>query len=376
MKTSDRATARLDWIRSTLGNDSLTLAPASADASFRSYWRTRHAGQSWILMDSPPALEDPAPWLAIGKKLAAAGLHVPAVHAADPARGFVLIEDLGSQLYLPALNDASVDALYGDAMEALLRMQTAVDASDLAPYDAAFLRRELELMPEWFLGHHLGYTLDGDARAEIEAAFALILESALEQPRCFVHRDFHSRNLLIVDSPGGRSPLAGDASDDSERASPASGLLRMEGQMPRKRGASWIANPGIIDFQGALRGPIAYDLASLLRDCYIVWPRERVEGWVDDFRLRLRSAGLLDAGVDRARFLRWFDLIGLQRHIKVLGIFCRLWYRDGKRGYLDDLPRVHAYVIDVARGYPELAALVALLERCVGGRDLALPVAA
>ncbi|MHB1273129.1 MAG: aminoglycoside phosphotransferase family protein [Rhodanobacter sp.] len=354
MKTPDRATARLDWIRSTLGDNSLTLAPASADASFRSYWRTRHAGQSWILMDSPPALEDPAPWLAIGKKLAAAGLHVPAVHAVDPARGFVLIEDLGSRLYLPALNDASVDALYGDALDALLRMQTAVDASDLAPYDAAFLRRELELMPEWFLGHHLGCTLDGDARAEIEAAFALILESALEQPRCFVHRDFHSRNLLIVDLPGGRREV----------------------QMPRERGAAWLTNPGIIDFQGALAGPIAYDLASLLRDCYIVWDHKRVQAWVESYRARLLAAGAIGPEVDSTRFLRWFDLIGLQRHIKVLGIFCRLWYRDGKRGYLDDLPRVHAYVIDVARGYPELAGLVALLERCVGGRDLALPVAA
>ncbi|HUY03398.1 MAG TPA: phosphotransferase [Rhodocyclaceae bacterium] len=375
MKTSDRATARLDWIRSTLGDDSLTLAPASADASFRSYWRTRHAGQSWILMDSPPAQEDPAPWLAIGNKLAAAGLHVPAVHAVDLARGFVLIEDLGSQLYLPALNDASVDALYGDAMEALLRMQTAVDASDLAPYDAAFLRRELELMPEWFLGRHLGHTLDASERNVLDHAFVELLDSAQAQPQCFVHRDFHSRNLLIVDSPS-RSLLAGDASDGSERASPASGLLPRGVRMPCERGAARLANPGIIDFQGALRGPVAYDLASLLRDCYVVWPRERVEGWVDDFRLRLRSAGLLDAGIDRARFLRWFDLIGLQRHIKVLGIFCRLWYRDGKRGYLDDLPRVHAYVVDVARGYPELAGLVALLERCVGRRDLALPVAA
>ncbi|MDE2308348.1 MAG: phosphotransferase [Xanthomonadaceae bacterium] len=362
MKTPDRATARLDWIRSTLGDGALTLAPASADASFRSYWRTRHAGQSWILMDSPPALEDPAPWLAIGSKLAAAGLHVPAVHAVDPERGFVLIEDLGSRLYLPALDDATVDALYGDALDALLRMQTAVDAGDLAPYDAAFLRRELELMPEWFLGRHLGCTLDDDDRAEIEAAFGLILASALEQPRCFVHRDFHSRNLLIVDAPGGGPAASG---------SPSTAV-----PMPRERGAARLANPGIIDFQGALRGPIAYDLASLLRDCYIVWPRERVEGWVEDYRRRLRSAGLLDAGVDRARFRRWFDLIGLQRHLKVLGIFCRLWYRDGKHGYLGDLPRVHAYVIDVARGYPELAALAALLERCVGGRDLARPVAA
>lgn len=344
MKTPDRATARLDWIRRILDDASLMLAPASADASFRSYWRTFHAGQSWILMDSPPAQEDPAPWLEIGARLSAAGLHVPAVRAQDLQQGFLLIEDLGSQLYLPALNDGTVDALYGDAMEALLRMQRDVDVSGMQPYDRAFLQRELGIMPEWFLGRHLGHALECEEGDVLEAAFAVLLHSALEQPRCFVHRDYHSRNLLIVEanSPGVIAP----------------GLL----------------SPGIIDFQGALFGPITYDLASLLRDCYIVWDRARVEAWAESYRQRLQAAQLLVADVDRDRFLRWFDQIGLQRHIKVLGIFCRLYYRDGKHGYLDDLPRVYDYVLDVASRYPELAAFVTLLQRCVGERDLTLPV--
>jgi N-acetylmuramate 1-kinase len=343
-----RRNTRLAWARSTLGDPDLTLAPASADASFRSYWRTQYPNsqgerQSWIVMDSPPAQEDPRPWLEIGDRLSAAGLHVPAVRAHDLQQGFLLIEDLGSALYLPALNDDTVDALYGDAMDALLRMQTSVDVIGMQPYDQAFLRREMEIMPEWLLGKHLGHALDADDADVLEAAFVVLLDSALEQPRRFVHRDYHSRNLLIVepDSSGAKIP----------------GLL----------------SPGIVDFQGALRGPITYDLASLLRDCYIVWDRERVEGWVDAYRLRLQAAKSIDATVDRERFLRWFDLIGLQRHIKVLGLFCRLGYRDGKLSYLDDLPRVYDYVISVASGYPELTGLVALLKRCVGDRDLSIP---
>ncbi len=336
MKNHDRATARLEWIRRILDDASLTLAPASADASFRSYWRTRHAGQSWILMDSPPAQEDPAPWLEIGARLSAAGLHVPEVRAQDLQQGFLLIEDLGSLLYLPALTDATVGALYGDAMDALLRMQRDVDVSGMQPYDHAFLQRELEIMPEWFLGRHLGHNPECGQWDVLESAFTVLLKSALEQPRCFVHRDYHSRNLLIVDDN----------------------------------------NPGIIDFQGALLGPITYDLASLLRDCYIVWDHARVEAWAESYRQRLQEARLIDSTVDRSRFMRWFDLIGLQRHIKVLGIFCRLHYRDGKHGYLEDLPRVYHYVIDVAGRYPELADFAALLERCVGERDLRLAVAA
>jgi N-acetylmuramate 1-kinase len=334
--TPDRAAVRLAWARQTLGDDTLTLASASADASFRSYWRTRHGGHSWIVMDSPPAQEDPRPWLEIGARLSAAGLHVPAVQAYDLEQGFLLIEDLGSQLYLPALNDATVDALYGDAMDALLRMQRDAGAGGMQPYDHAFLQRELEIMPEWFLRRHLGYTPECEEWDVLESAFTVLLHNALEQPRCFVHRDYHSRNLLVTTHH----------------------------------------NPGIIDFQGALLGPITYDLASLLRDCYIVWDRARVEAWVESYRQRLQAAQLIAANVGSQRFLRWFDLIGLQRHIKVLGIFCRLGYRDGKPGYLDDLPRVYDYVIDVAGRYPELADFVALLRRCVGERDLRQPVAA
>ena len=334
MATNDRATERLAWLRRTLGDDRLTLESASSDASFRSYWRTVRDGRSWIVMDSPPTLEDPAPWLAIGRKLADAGLHVPAVREADLDQGFLLIEDLGTRTYLPELNEHSVEHLYGAALDALLRIQTRVGTSDLAHYDRAFLARELAILPEWFLGRHLGVMPDADELETLETAFRVLLDSALAQPTVFVHRDFHSRNLLVID-------------DDAP-----------------------LANPGIIDFQGALAGPITYDLASLLRDCYVVWPRERVESWAEAYRERLRGAGLIDEEVDAATFLRWFDLIGLQRHLKVLGLFCRLAYRDGKHGYLADLPRVFDYVIDVAGSYPELQPMADLLARHVGDRDL------
>ena len=333
---TDRSAARLAWARSVLDAPALTLEPASSDASFRSYWRTRHEGESWIVMDSPPALEDPRPWLAIGERLAAAGLHVPAVRAKDLDQGFLLIEDLGNRLYLSELNEYNADALYGDAMDALLRMQTRMDYRDLPPFDREVLVRGLEVMPEWFLSRHLGHTPSCEEWDVLEAAFGAIVRNALEQPRCFVHRDYHSRNLLIVGSN----------------------------------------NPGVIDFQGALGGPVTYDLASLLRDAYIVWPRERVEGWVDSYRQRLLDAGVIDAAVDTARFLRWFDLTGLHRHVRVLGQFYRLWYRDGKPGYLADVPRVYAYVVSVASRYPELADFAALLERHAAGRDLTQVAAA
>jgi len=326
----DRAAARLAWTRTSLGNPALILEPASADASFRSYWRTHHDGRSWIVMDSPPAQEDPRPWLKIGQQLAAAGLHVPAVYDKDLQQGFLLIEDLGTQLYLPALNENTADALYGDALDALLRMQSRMDYRDLPPFDRHVLISGLEIMPEWFLGRHLGHKPDCGEWEVLEAAFSVIIRNALEQPRCFVHRDFHSRNLLIV---------------------------------PHN-------SPGIIDFQGALAGPITYDLASLLRDGYIAWPRERVEAWVESYRRKLIDAQLIAADVDAKQFLRWFDLTGLHRHVRVLGQFYRLWYRDGKPGYLADVPRVYHYVSSVARSYAELAEFAALIERHVQGRDL------
>ena len=328
--TSDLAAARLAWTRATLRDNSLTLESASSDASFRSYWRTHHDGQSWIVMDSPPAQEDPRPWLKIGQQLAAAGLHVPAVHAQDLEQGFLLIEDLGNRLYLRELDEQNADTLYGDAMDALLRMQTQMDHRDLPPFDRDVLIRGLEVMPEWFLGRHLGHTPSCGERDVLEAAFELIIRNVQEQPRVFVHRDYHSRNLLVIEHN----------------------------------------NPGVIDFQGALAGPITYDLASLLRDAYIVWPRERVEGWVESYRQRLRDAGTIDADVDAKRFLRWFDLTGMHRHVRVLGQFYRLWYRDGKPGYLADVPRVYHYVVSVARSYPELADFAALIERHAQGHDL------
>jgi aminoglycoside/choline kinase family phosphotransferase len=185
-------------------------------------------------------------------------------------------------------------------------------------------------MPEWFLGRHLGHTPTCNEWDVLKAAFELIIRNAQKQPRVFVHRDYHSRNLLVVERN----------------------------------------NPGVIDFQGALAGPITYDLASLLRDAYIVWPRGRVEGWVESYRQRLRDAGAIGADIDAQRFLRWFDLTGMHRHVRVLGQFYRLWYRDGKPGYLADVPRVYHYVVSVARSYPELADFVALIERHAQGRDL------
>ena len=336
----DRAAARLAWARHTFGDPALTLEPASADASFRSYWRTTHDGQSWIVMDSPPEREDPRPWLTMGARLAAAGLHVPKVAAQDLELGFLLIEDLGSRLYLAELNDASADRLYGDAMDALLVMQARVASDDLPPFDRTVLVNGLEVMPAWFLERHLGHAPSCEEWDVLEAAFEVIVRNALAQPRVFVHRDYHSRNLLVVDDhhPGAIAP-----------------------------GRS---NPGILDFQGALHGPLTYDLASLLRDAYIAWPRERVEGWVESYRQRLLGADVIGDDIDAAHFLRWFDLTGLHRHVRVLGQFYRLWYRDGKPGYLKDVPQVYRYVVEVARGYPELTDFAALLERHAAGRDL------
>jgi len=330
-----------DFVAAHLARDNFTVAPASADASFRSYWRIRAGDETWVAMDAPPDKENIAPWLDIGARLHEAGLHTPQVFAIDAQHGFILMEDLGNRTYLPELNAASADALYGDALDALLTMQTRVSPADLPVFDEALLRTGMENLPIWLFDRHLGFVPDNEDRATTEAAFALLVANARAQPQVFVHRDFHSRNLMIStrDNPG----------------TIATGLL----------------SPGIIDFQGALHGPITYDLASLLRDCYIAWPGERVDAWMRGYHQRLRAAGVID--VDATTFRRWFDLIGLQRHTRLLGQFCRLNYRDGKPGYLNDLPLTLRYVLDVARGYRELAAFAALIERAVGDRDITHP---
>ncbi|HSS07900.1 MAG TPA: phosphotransferase [Rhodanobacteraceae bacterium] len=335
-----RADALRRFAETALAATGLPIEPASADASFRSYWRVTAAERSYIVMDAPPDKENVEPWLDVGERLRRAGLHAPEVHAVDRAQGFVLMEDLGTRMYLAELGDATVDALYADALDALLRMQTTVDAAGLPAFDETFMTTELELMPAWFLRRHLGHAVECDEWDVIELAFRTLINALRSQPQGFMHRDYHSRNLLVV-------------GDDSHAAA-----------------SHALARPGIIDFQGAMIGPVTYDLASLLRDCYIAWDAERVEGWVDAYRERLRHAHLIDSHVDAARLRRWFDLAGLQRHIKVLGIFCRLCYRDGKAHYLADLPLTWHYVVTVAERYAELAPLADLLKRALGDRDI------
>ena len=321
-----RLTLIRTWLTRDLGWRIGRISVASADASFRRYFRVSRGdvdpaawaprADSLIIMDAPPGKEDIGPYLKVTTLLEQAGAHVPHVHASDARRGFVVMEDLGNTQYLTLLKTGrGVDKLYGDALTTLANIQVrGLRASQqLAPYDREPLERELNLMPEWFLGKHFGLELTPEERALITVTNEILINEALLQPQVFVHRDFHSRNLMVLRSGG----------------------------------------PGVIDFQDALRGPIGYDLVSLLKDCYISWSRERVERWVKGYRRVLGGLGA-NVGDSEYQFLRWFDFIGVQRHIKVLGIFCRLWYRDGKPGYLGDLPLVFEYVRDACRRYPEL----------------------
>jgi len=348
-RTTPRAEALRHFAETALSTRDLSIEPASADASFRSYWRVRDAQRTTVVMDAPPDKENIEPWLDVGARLRHAGLHAPEIYAVDRGQGFVLMEDLGTRMYLAELDATTVDNLYSAAFDTLLRMQTRVDPAGLPAFDEAFMTIELELMPEWFLRRHLGHAVDCDEWDVIELAFRTLLTALRGQPQTFMHRDFHSRNLLVIGT--------NDAAKDT----------------PAKIEPPFLANPGVIDFQGAMTGPIAYDLASLLRDCYIAWDAERVDGWMENYHERLRHAHLIDTHVDIALFRRWFDLAGLQRHIKVLGIFCRLWYRDGKSHYLADLPLTFRYVISVARRYAELAPLADLLALALGERDITQP---
>jgi aminoglycoside/choline kinase family phosphotransferase len=326
---SDSRLQLLDrWLASVFGDRDFGIAVASADASFRRYFRISRRGQTMIAMDAPPDKEDMAPYVRIAAMLVDVGVNAPKVLHQDPTHGFLLNTDLGTRTYLNELADRSrADALYGDAMAALVAIQSKGDrhARTLPPYDAAVLQREMALFPEWFCSRHLGLELDANEQAALQQTFDLLIAEALRQPRVFVHRDYHSRNLML---------------GDGERFGP---------------------NPGILDFQDALYGPVTYDLVSLLRDCYISWPIERVQGWVAQFREQLGAAGV-GVGKSSQEFLRWFDFMGVQRHLKVLGIFARLWHRDGKSGYLKDLPLTLRYVRDVVNAYPELAPLRRLID--------------
>ena len=320
---SDREQVLHEWLNEVLAMSPRRIAPASSDASFRSYFRVWCDGQTHIVMDAPPDKEDCRPFVAIARAMRALGLNTPEVLAGDLDRGLLLLTDLGSRQYLAELDQQSVPNLYADALEALARLQVGGDptSSLLPPYDSALLHREMELFREWFLEKLLKLELSADEHHILDQAFAMLANNALEQPRVWVHRDYHSRNLMITDPD----------------------------------------NPGVLDFQDAVVGAVTYDLVSLLRDCYIAWPREQVEIWVLDHRARLRALGM--TGLEDAdQFLYWFDLMGIQRHLKATGIFARLNLRDGKAGYLPDIPRTLGYVLEVAGRYPELANLCRLLR--------------
>ncbi len=311
------------WVEEVLSIADADLSPASSDASFRRYFRVQHGPKSFVIMDAPPDKEDCEPFIKISVALASFGLNVPQVLAKDLRQGFLLLSDLGSEQYLPLLDDDSVDVLYADAITALVNMQVRAVASKvvLPVYDFDLLMTEMRLFKDWLLAQQLGIQLNNEQADALDKVFVWLAQQALAQPQVWVHRDYHSRNLM-------RTALA---------------------------------NPGVLDFQDAVLGPLTYDLVSLLKDCYISWPRQQVEAWLANYLRQIQAAGLA-MDVDYAQLQVWFDCMGVQRHLKATGIFARLNIRDGKPGYLADIPRTLAYIVEVSEQQPELSFLAALLR--------------
>ncbi|OGS91556.1 MAG: aminoglycoside phosphotransferase [Gallionellales bacterium GWA2_60_18] len=312
------------WLHSLFPGESFTLSPASADASFRRYFRATFAdGRTRVVMDAPPQHEDCKPFLHVGKLFEDAGVHVPHVHAQDLAQGFLLLSDLGGTTYAQALaggDIANARKLYGAATDALINIQRASREDELPPYDEGLLRRELNLFPDWYIAKHLGVTLTTKQQAKLEEVFARIVANNLAQPRVYVHRDYHSRNLMVTEP-----------------------------------------NPGVLDFQDAVYGPITYDLVSLFKDAYIRWEEADIIDWLILYWEKARYAGL-PVHADFGEFYRDYEMMGVQRHIKVLGIFARLYHRDGKEGYLKNMPLVFEYLYRAACRYIDLKPLQVLLE--------------
>ncbi|MES2536481.1 MAG: phosphotransferase [Pseudomonadota bacterium] len=299
-----------------------SLRPASSDASFRRYFRVDGAaGGTYIVMDAPPAQEDVRPFIHVAEVFAHTGVSVPAIVAQNAEEGFLLLSDLGSTTYLHQLNADSAHKLYMDAIDALVLIQVQSQPGVLPEYDRALLHRELMLFPEWYVGKHLGVTMTPAQTAELDKIFDILLANNLAQPQVYVHRDYHSRNLMVLES----------------------------------------GNPGILDFQDAVYGPITYDLASLLRDAYVQWDEEMVLDWAIRYWESAKRAGL-PVNPDIDVFYRDFEFMGLQRHLKVLGIFARLFHRDGKDAYLKDMPLVMEYTRKTAGRYKVLTPLIKLLD--------------
>ena len=316
----DRQQELQAWVAAALKSATTSLEPASADASFRSYFRTSAGGRSYVVMDAPPSQGDCRPFLHVAGLLKEAGVHVPAVLAEDLQRGFLLLEDLGPQTYLDVLDEANADRLFGDAISALILWQRATRSGELPPYDRAFLHRELSLFPEWYVTRHLRLELTAMDMMALQDTFKLLEDSALAQPQVFMHRDYMPRNLM-VSAP----------------------------------------NPGVLDFQDAVMGPVTYDITSLFRDAFISWPEERVRDWRRQYWEAAREAGVaLPARLPE--FERASDWMGMQRHLKILGLFARINYRDGKPQYLKDVPRFLNYLREVGHLYKEFTPLLRLLD--------------
>ena len=311
------------WLRARFPERIFDLAPASADASFRRYLRVSFDdGATCIVMDAPPAHEDVRPWLHVQRLFHAAGAHVPDVLAEDLEQGFLLLSDLGSTTYLAALaGGADADMLYRAALDTLVDIQLHGRADDLPAYDRTLLKRELDLFPDWYLGKHVTIPFTDADRHALEAVFEKILAVNLGEPAVHVHRDYHSRNLMV----------------DGEQ-------------------------PGVIDFQDAVYGPITYDLVSLFKDAYVEWEEEQTIDWLARYWEKAKKAGL-PVRADFGEFFRDYEWMGVQRHVKVLGIFARLFHRDGKDGYLKDMPLVAKYLRAACSRYAELAPLLRLLDR-------------
>ena len=325
--TDSRLNTLRDWLKALQASWQLdldTLEPASADASFRRYFRIASQNPDFgtlIVMDAPPQYEPLDAFIKVDLLLSAAGLNVPKILEQNIAEGFLLLNDLGTKTYLAELNNETADSLYQEATHALVQMQLASTPDVLPNYDEALLQRELDLFPDWYLHKHRNIKLTDLQEAQLKNSFALIIENNLAQAKVYVHRDYHSRNLMVTA----------------------------------------INNPGVIDFQDAVYGPITYDASSLWRDAYIAWPEDRVIDWVIKYWEEGRKVGL-PVPNDFGQFYRDFEWMGLQRHLKVLGIFARLFHRDGKEGYLKDIPLVLEYAIATANRYIELKPLARILE--------------
>lgn len=323
-------TSRLEqldqWLQKATAQTYKNICPASSDASFRRYFRVTGVRDkhSYIVMDAPPDKEDCTPFIHVTDLIRSVGVNAPEIIARSD-EGFLLLSDLGDKPYFDNLSDETADVMYGDAITALIKMQKIRD--HLPAYDVMRLQGELDLFEAWYLNDHLGASLNSDEKDSLNNTFTILIDNALEQTQVFVHRDYHSRNLMFLDKH----------------------------------------NPGVIDYQDAVIGPLTYDLVSLFKDCYIEWPREKIESWLNIYL----SASKLD--VDKQQFLRWFDLMGVQRHLKILGIFCRLNYRDNKSQYLHALPLTLKYVVETCEQYDELRPLLKLLQRHVIGHHKVTP---